>query len=91
MANPDSEALVAATVKTITVTPGAGGDADIEVLNVDGAAAIYFTFDGTTPTVGGDGCHVLPAAISSVVRRTHNCTAVKLISSGTPKVCVTVL
>lgn len=38
----------------------------VEVLNVDGAAVVYFTLDGTTPVVGAEGTEVLPGAISSL-------------------------
>lgn len=62
----------------------------VEVLNVDGAAAVYFRFGQTAPTVAGTGCHVLPAAIGSleVDVYTSGNTAVKLISAGAPKVSV---
>jgi hypothetical protein len=87
-------ALTASTVDTVTFTSTVG---QIEVVNVDGAAAIYFTVDGSTPTVGGKGTFVVPAAIGSrtvrAVADTTTVTAgqapgvskvVKLISSGTP-------
>ncbi len=63
----------------------------IEVMSVDGAAKVYFTTDGTTPTVGGSGCHVLAAAISSieVADETPGPTSVvKLISAGAPQISV---
>lgn len=80
--------LTAATVATVTL------DADfnnVEVVNVDGTAAVYFTLDGDDPTVAGDDTYVLPAAVGSVEMPVHNwsaATSVKLISSGTPKVAV---
>lgn len=87
MANPQHFTLVAATVKTFTL------DSDfyeVEVTNVDGAAAAYFTVNGATPAVATDGSLVLPAAIGHVtVRpRTAGATVVKMISAGTPKVSV---
>jgi hypothetical protein len=63
----------------------------VEVLNVDGAAAVYFTVDGSDPTVEGDDCHCIPAAIGALDApsvRQDNPTVVKLISTGTPKVSV---
>ncbi len=65
--------------------------ARVEVLNVDGAAAVYFTITGVDPTVAGNTCHVLPAAIGSVELSDTTpgaTTVVKLISAGTPKVSV---
>lgn len=104
-AGPLHATLVASTVTTLTldlVDPVADlasfetpAGPRVEVLNVDGAAEVYFTTDGTTePTVGGNGCHVLPAAIGAVevADRTAGATSViKLISSGTPKVSVRAL
>lgn len=99
-AGPLHWTLVANTVKALTfdvadprpdnlsfITP----TARVEVLNVDGAAAVYFTTNGTDPAVGGDGCHVLPAAISAVEVNDETAggtSTVKLISSGTPKISV---
>lgn len=66
----------------------------LEVLNVDGAAAVYFTLDGTTPAVGATGTEVLPAAISSLAtfrstfQTPNGGRIVKLISSGTPQISV---
>lgn len=82
---PIHATLVADTVTTITF------DADldtVEVLNLTGTAEVWFKFGGAAPTVGGAGCHVLPAAIGAVdVRpKTTGVTVLKLISSGTPKV-----
>lgn len=79
--------LVADTVTPVELHINAGR---IEVLNVDGAAAVYFTTDGSTPTVAGNDCHVIPAAIASVevADEISGLAVVKLISDGTPKVSV---
>lgn len=62
----------------------------IEILNVDGAAAVYFRVGQTDPTVAGTGSQVLPAAIGSIEVdvTTSGPTEVRLISAGTPKVSV---
>lgn len=65
--------------------------AQVRVTNVSGTAAVYFTVDGSTPTVGGQGCYVLPAAMCSlrVADKTPGPTSsVNLISAGTPTVSV---
>jgi hypothetical protein len=81
--------LVASTVDTVTL----GRDFnEVEILNRDGTAAIYFTVDGSTPTVGGDNALVIPAVIGSVTESTLDISGtnvVKLISAGTPSYSVT--
>lgn len=89
---PQHATLVANTVKTMTL------DRDyamIDVCNVDGVAAIFFTVDGSTPTVGGDGAFQIPAAIGNLQIAPRNAgaahtgvTVVKLISAGAPAVTV---
>ena len=81
------KALVAATVDTVTF------DRDCDEVEViaDGAAAVYFTVDGSAPTVAGNNTHVLPAGAVGrrrVVVPTSGDTVVKLISSGTPRYSV---
>lgn len=78
-----AKTLVAATVDTVTFT---GDVDDVEIVSHDGAAAIYVTVDGSTPTVAGEGTRVLPAAIGALVTRAPGSgnTVVKLISAGTP-------
>ena len=79
------KSLAASTVDTVTF---ARSCEVIEVLNVSGTAAIFFTFDGTVPTVSGAKCYRVPAAAgaSRTVRTDTGGadTVVKLISSGTP-------
>ena len=65
--------------------------ARVEVLNVDGAEAIYFTTDGSAPTIAGADCHVLPAVVGALdvaVDVSGSSVVVKLISAGTPAVSV---
>ena len=86
--SPQHATLTADTVETFTFDEDYGS---VEVLNVDGAAAVYFRTDGVDPTVEGDGCNVLPAAIGGLVVTTPFGEwdgTVKAISSGTPKVSV---
>jgi len=79
-----AKTLTAATVDTVTFS----ADLDqVEVVNEDGAAAIYFTVDGSTPQVAGNNTYYLPAAIGGlqVTVPTSGNTVVKVISAGTPK------
>ncbi len=88
MANVRHQTLVAATVATVNLTTNGSR---IEVVNRSGTAEIYFTTDGSTPAVGGNDTHVLPAAIGAVEVADDTAGAnsvVKLISSGTPAVSV---
>jgi hypothetical protein len=100
-AGPLHATLVANSVTTLTLDlPDPVGDirsfatapvAQVEVLNVAGGGEVFFTTDGSTPTVGGNACYVLPAAICAltVTDGTPGATStVKLISSGTPRVSV---
>ncbi len=90
MAYAKTITLVAAT--STPVTFGTFNATRCEVTSLDGAAEIYFTTDGSTPTVGGDNCVALPAAISSVEvqEEVSGAVSVRLISAGTPKVQVRV-
>lgn len=79
--------LTANTIETVTFTEDLPNS---EVIS-DGTAAVYYTLDGTTPTVGGNNCYVLPAGaacVDSRYVRTAGNTVVKLISTGTPTVSV---
>lgn len=79
--------LVASTVDTVTL-----GSSDVDtayVVNIDGAAIIYATGDGTTPTVAGDDIPVvIPALAGAYAVVDVVGSAVKLISAGTPKYAV---
>jgi hypothetical protein len=79
--------LTANTVDTVTF---ADDISEVTVVSLDGAAAIYLTLDGSTPTVGGANTYVVPAAIGVAAFEppTSGPTAVKLISPGTPTVSV---
>lgn len=86
------ETLAADAVDNVTISKP--GD-EVEVTNRDGSAELYFTIDGTDPTVGGDDTFVLPAAICSrIVSQDQDASpvrVVKLISSGTPAYSVEAL
>lgn len=79
--------LVASTVATVTVD---GGFEFIEVVNTTAASLVYFTVDGSTPTIAGDDTWVavpnVPVALENVDRA--GTVDVKLISAGTPVVGV---
>lgn len=68
-----------------TVTLDKDYDA-VEVVNRDGAGAIYFTVDGSAPTIAGDGTYVIPAVIGArkvaSVELAAAATVVKLIASA---------
>lgn len=79
---------VAGTDETVNFS---GNVQSVEVMCRDGAAEIYFTIDGTTPTVGGDDTYVVPASAGAALRvgSPPGTDVVKLISSGTPAYSVT--
>jgi hypothetical protein len=78
--------LVAATVDTVTLSRVYGR---VQVLNRGGASEIYWTTNGSNPTVGGDDCFVVASVVGASDTRANsqaqsNTCVVKLISSGTP-------
>jgi hypothetical protein len=84
-----SNKLTAATVDEVVF---ADTLAAVEVTS-DGAAKIYFTVDGSAPTVGGGNTHEVPATVAArtvLVPSTNPrvATTVKLISAGTPEYSV---
>jgi hypothetical protein len=82
--------LVDGEVTTVTLAP----DCDsIEVVNVDGAAAIYFTVDGSTPDIEADDVEVVPGAVTVLRVPTVGQApyTVQLISAGTPSFSVRAL
>ncbi len=81
--------LVAITVTEVELPNRNFGT--IEVMNRSGSAEIYFLVlnpanSSTDPTIGGENCEVLPAAISALQVNAPDPApvTVKLISSGTP-------
>lgn len=90
----DTVTLTANTVATVDLT-GPGNKVGVVIL--DNAARIHFNVSTTgtpaaDPTVDGDDLHALPNSIGAfkVARGTASgaTTRVKLISPGTPIVCV---
>lgn len=75
--------LVADAVDTVTFT---GTDLDAVTVVSDGAAAVWYTLDGSTPTVGGDNCWYIPDVVGVDTQSPPSSgqTVVKLISAGTP-------
>jgi hypothetical protein len=85
-----AKTLVASTVDTVDLD---GSASTVEVVT-DGTAAVYFTVDGTTPTVAGATTYEVPLTGGYTAREVHGhpqIDAVKLISAGTPKYSVTQL
>lgn len=96
MAHVHSGTLVASTVQTVSLDQPYES---ITVVNDTGTAAIYFRLDGVNPTVGGDDCYIVPAAITqetvpgitSIAENADGTipgSTIKLISSGTPSFTV---
>lgn len=79
----DIDTLVANTVTTQTLTASAFVPTEIEISNVTGAAVVYGTLDGTTPSATVFG-FLLPATPSNVILPVNASTTVKVISAGTP-------
>lgn len=90
--------LVTSTVDTVTFQGTGAGDVfegtptgaatQVEVMT-DGTAAVYFTTDGSTPTVSGANTYKIPAsggvsamAVAPLVN--NGDIVVQLISAGTP-------
>lgn len=75
--------LVASQVDTVTFTDNVN---TVEIWN-DGDDPVYYTNDGSTPTVAGGNCFVVPP--SAVDRRpVRSSKSIKVISSGTPTLSV---
>lgn len=58
----------------------------VEVVK-DSGAAIYFTIDGSEPSIKGTDCFYLPAGVAcsrEVSSPAYKTTVVRLISAGTP-------
>lgn len=79
------EVLDAATVDTVTITRDDVQRVTVRVEFDAGTDPIYFTTNGTTPTVGGKKCHRVPAVVGAqniVAAEVAGSVAVKLISAG---------
>ncbi|MFJ3950305.1 hypothetical protein ACIPXV_09570 [Streptomyces libani] len=80
-------ALAANTVETTTFSEDLD---EVTIVSMDGAAALYITVDGRTPTVGGASTRVMPAAIGAITLEvpTAGNSVVKVISPGTPTISI---
>ena len=73
-----------------TVTLAGVGRVEVTVVNVSGAASIYFTVNGPTPVVGASESYWLPATagamrtVSAYAAGTSSNVVVRLVSSGAP-------
>lgn len=80
-----SGTLTAGGTTVQTLTQSGLTAIEVEITNVDGAAAIYGTLDSTTPSAT-NFAFVLPATPSSVTLPMYNTSpTIKLFSSSTPK------
>lgn len=69
--------LTTSTVDTVALTSDFNS---VEVFNRGAANEIWFTTDGTTPTVGGDNCYVvLPGTALRVEPSSPGTTTVQLL------------
>lgn len=88
-ASPAYVTLIANTVATVTLDANFGS---VSLLNRNGLDEVFFSTDGTTPTVAGNGFEVLPAGVgaTATVRDagTGAVTVVKLISAAATTVAV---
>lgn len=84
---PDELAIHAKTLAAnIVDTVTFGRNVDQVTVLSDGSADLYYTLDGSTPTVAGPRTYRLPAGGLAVDERVAPRTVdvVKLISAGTP-------
>lgn len=88
-----SETLTANTVPNSsngrTLTPSGFAAQEVEISNLDGAAIVYGTMDGSTPS-STNFLFALPATPCNVVLPVTGAVTVKVISAGTPKVGYTI-
>lgn len=90
-----AKVLGANVVDVVTFQPGTPGSVGwnklpkkVEVLS-DGAADIYFTTDGSAPTVTGANCYRVPNSAGALTvdvtdSNPNDAVVVKLISAGAP-------
>jgi hypothetical protein len=85
-----AKTLAASTEDRVTVNRSRSGDAIAVTVISDGAAALYFTTDGTAAVVAAVNTYELPAGVVSrlSVLLPVGVTEVRLISAGTPKYSV---
>lgn len=78
--------LTANQVAEVTLNDAVGS---IEVMVVGNPHPIYFRVDGTDPTVKGDNCEVIPAAVGAALAvDTPTQVRLKMISTGAVDYCV---
>lgn len=82
-----NKTLVASTIDQVSFDTR---ESVVEIIS-DGTADIFGTTDGSTPTVNGPQCFIIPAGgviVRELSPRGSGTTVIKLISSGTPKYSV---
>lgn len=79
VSNGKHATLTAATVDTVTLTSTLCQV--IEIWNRGTTDPIYFTKDGTTPTVGGDNTYVVTAGQRDTVMARATTDTIKLIAA----------
>jgi hypothetical protein len=96
VANTHDIPLDAIASHNVTLTPNVvesfrfpDNVAQLEILS-DGASDIYFTVDGTTPTIGHPKSYRIQSVMGSTIMTptASGPTFVKMISEGTPNVSV---
>lgn len=74
-----SGTLTASAVTTVSVGDDVAG---LLINNHAGSPPIYITYDGRTPTVGGDDCYPVLGSRYFALPQSTDAVSVKLISSG---------
>lgn len=85
--------LTANTLATVQLVHDSDSWVDSLAVEVeaDGTSPVFFTLDGSTPTVGGDDTYIVRSGALRVDVTAPGTVTAKLISAGTPAYSVTVI